>query len=321
VIGRNEGERLRRCLAALGDRRAATAYVDSGSTDGSVDVARSLGVTVVALDGAAPFTAARARNAGFARLRELVPDATYVQFVDGDCELAPGWLEAAEEAIEALPVAGVVFGRLRERHPEASVYNRLCDLEWDAAPVGAARACGGNALVRVAAFASVGGFDSGVVAAEDDEFCLRLRRAGWEVYRIAADMGRHDAAMTHLGQWWTRAVRSGYAYAQGADLHGHGPERHFVRERGRVLLWGAAAPALALALAWPTGGWSLLAFLLYPLQWVKVLWQTHRRGVPAGPAAAYAAACVVSKVPQAVGVLRYALERRRRRPVRLIEYK
>lgn len=177
VIGRNEGERLRRCLHALGERRSATVYVDSGSTDGSADRARSLGVIVVDLDPSEPFTAARARNAGCARLLETAPHITRVQFLDGDCELAPGWLRAADEALNAVPGAGVVFGRLCERHPEASVYNRLCDLEWNAAPLGEARTCGGNAFARVRAIRQVNGFDPGVLAAEDDELCLR-RRAG-----------------------------------------------------------------------------------------------------------------------------------------------
>ena len=53
VIGRNEGERLRRCLESLGPHLAATVYVDSGSADGSVALARSLGAETVELDESA----------------------------------------------------------------------------------------------------------------------------------------------------------------------------------------------------------------------------------------------------------------------------
>src|SRR5438128_11766742 len=81
VIGRNEGERLRRCLQSLGDRRSAAVYVDSGSTDGSAALAKSIGVEVVELDSSRPFTAARGRNAGFDRALELHPHAEFVQFV------------------------------------------------------------------------------------------------------------------------------------------------------------------------------------------------------------------------------------------------
>ena len=63
VIGRNEGERLLRCLDAMLPQVERVVYVDSGSTDDSVAEAQKRGVEVVALDLQLPFTAARARNA------------------------------------------------------------------------------------------------------------------------------------------------------------------------------------------------------------------------------------------------------------------
>ena len=46
---------------------------------------------------ARPFTAARARNEGYAALVKLQPNTRFVQFIDGDCELVSGWLETALE--------------------------------------------------------------------------------------------------------------------------------------------------------------------------------------------------------------------------------
>ncbi len=113
AIGRNEGERLRRCLKSLS---AATAlvYVDSGSTDGSAQWAHAHGVEVIELDMSLPFTAARARNAGFKRLRFLVPDLAYVQFVDGDCELVEGWPEQSLSFLRTHLDVAAVCGRRRE---------------------------------------------------------------------------------------------------------------------------------------------------------------------------------------------------------------
>src|SRR5687768_17706012 len=92
AIGRNEGERLRRCLASVvGKGCAAVVYVDSNSSDGSVAMARGMGVEVVELDMSLPFSAARARNAGFERLVQAAPHVEFVQFVDGDCEVQPTW--------------------------------------------------------------------------------------------------------------------------------------------------------------------------------------------------------------------------------------
>ena len=222
-----------------------------------------MGVEVVELDLSTPFTAARARNAGFERLMQIAPDLEFVQFVDGDCEVSPGWLGCGSETMQERPDVAVVAGRCRERHREAAIYNRLADMEWDT-PIGEANACGGNALMRAEVFRSTGGFDPTIIAAEDDELCLRIRQRGWKVLRIDAEMVLHDIAMTRFGQWWRRASRCGHAYADGAARHGSGPERHFVRQTRSLVFWGAVVPVLALGAAWWSRGLSLVLLAGYP---------------------------------------------------------
>jgi GT2 family glycosyltransferase len=219
VIGRNEGERLRRCLESIVGRVGCTVYVDSGSTDGSTVVAKSLNARVVPLDLNQPFTAARARNEGAVHLMTVQPATAYIQFVDGDCIVDEGWLTAAAEVLSRDPKVAAVCGRRREVRPEASIYNRLCDMEWDTA-VGEAKACGGDAMMRAEAFKGVGGFNPAVIAGEEPELCVRLRAAGWRIQRIEHEMTLHDAAMTSWGQWWRRTLRAGHAYAEGAAMHG-----------------------------------------------------------------------------------------------------
>lgn len=309
IIGRNEGARLVACLASFPSWVRPLVYVDSGSTDGSVAAARAAGAELVALDMSQPFTAARARNEGFARLRALgAPE--FVQFVDGDCRMQPGWLEAAEAFLAARPSVAVVCGRRREIHPEASVWNRLCDAEWDT-PLGQAKACGGDALMRVAAVAKVGGYDPGLIAGEEPELCIRLRQAGWEVWRIDQEMTLHDAAMTRIGQWWKRTRRSGHAFAEGAAMHGAPPERHWVAETRRAVLWGAVLPLVTL-LGLVVTPWAGLLLLAYPLQILRL---SRRLGWER------AAFLVLGKIPEAQGVLEYHLNRLRRRRAGLIEYK
>lgn len=320
VIGRNEGERLRKCLQSLEPAKMPVVYVDSGSTDGSGAMARGMGVEVVDLDLSIPFTAARARNAGFERVLQIAPAIEFVQFVDGDCEVVEGWLANARVALSSDEKLAVVCGRRRERHPEQSIYNRICDIEWDT-PVGEARACGGDAMMRVKALLEVKGFDAAVLAAEDDEVCVRIRQAGWKIRRLDADMTIHDAAMTRFVQWWKRAKRCGYAYAQGAFMHGGAPERHFRRERRRVVLWGFVIPLLLLGLAWPTNGWSLLGFGIYFLQAVRIARRTSRRPVTPGTAMAYGILCIASKFPEFLGLCRFHFEAMRGKRIRLIEYK
>jgi GT2 family glycosyltransferase len=309
IIGRNEGARLVACLQSFPAQVRPLIYVVSGSTDGSVAAARAAGAEVVALDMSVPFTAARARNEGFARLQVLgAPD--FVQFVDGDCLLRPDWIATAMAFLEARPEVGVVCGRRREIRPEASVWNRLCDAEWDT-PVGQAKSCGGDALMRVAAVRAVGGYDPSLIAGEEPELCVRLRAAGWQVWRIDAEMTLHDAAMTRVGQWWKRARRSGHALAEGVALHGAPPERHWVAETRRALLWGAILPALAVVGALITP-WALAILIVYPLQILRLgLRYGWERGV----------FLTLGKVPEAMGVLQYGWNRLRRRRARLIEYK
>lgn len=320
AIGRNEGERLRRCLESVAGRAAAVVYVDSGSTDGSAGMARALGVDVVELDMTVPFTAARGRNAGFDRLTTTHPGVKYVQFVDGDCEVVAGWIERARAELESAPDVVAVCGRRRERYPDKSVYNRICDIEWDT-PVGEAKACGGDALMRVEAVRAVGGYNPNVIAAEDDELCVRLRQKGGKIRRIDAEMTIHDAAMDRIGQWWKRAMRCGYAYALGAAMHGAAPERHFIAQRGRVVIWGGLIPVLGLGLAVPTWGLSLLLFGLYPVQVARVYRASRRRGIERRGAAAWAVSCVAAKVPEFVGVCKFSLTNWRGGPARIIEYK
>ena len=308
VIGRNEGERLVACLRALRGQMRRVVYVDSGSTDGSVAQARALGAEVVALDMTRPFTAARARNAGLAALAADPPE--FVQLLDGDCEMVPGWPAAALAAFAEHPRAMVVCGRRRERFPQASVWNALADREWDT-PVGPARACGGDALMRYAAVRAVGGYRDDLIAGEEPELCLRLRQAGGEVWRIAAEMVLHDAALTRFGQWWRRTRRAGHAFAEGAALHGARPERHWVAETRRALFWGAGLPVLVLlaGLIHPAG-WLLA--LVYPAQVVRLA----RRG--GGTWAVYS---VLGKFAEAQGALGYWADRLRGRRRGLIEYK
>lgn len=321
AIGRNEGARLEACLRSAVEHASAVVYVDSGSTDDSRAVARRLGAEVVELDLAIPFTAARARNAGFRRLLELYPGLEFVQFVDGDCELRPDWLPQAAAALRDDPGLAVVCGRRRERRPEASVYNRLCDLEWDT-PIGEARACGGDALMRVAALAEAAGFDDRLIAGEEPELCVRLRRNGWRLRRLDVEMTLHDADLTRFKQWWRRSTRAGHAFAEGAALHGAPPERHWVRETRSNWLWGLLLPAASLVAAPFTSGASLaVAAGLYALLAYRVRRHQLRRGRTRREAALYAAFTTLGKFPQALGQCRFLWNRRRGKRSRLIEYK
>ncbi|MDJ0734010.1 MAG: glycosyltransferase [Nostocaceae cyanobacterium] len=320
VIGRNEGQRLKQCLVSVVGKVARIVYVDSGSTDGSIEMARSLGVDVVELDLSIPFTAARARNEGFTHLLTADKQIKFVQFVDGDCEVVEGWLEFAQRELEAQPQVAIVCGRRRECFPERSIYNRLCDIEWDT-PIGETKMCGGDSMIRVEAFEQVGGFNPTLIAGEEPELCVRLRQQGWKIMRLDADMTLHDAQMTRFGQWWKRSLRAGHAYAEGAWLHGSSPERHWVKQSRSIWLWGLLLPILALATTWFTNGISLLLLLGYPLVIYRSYRHTLQRGFPSRDAAVYAISCIMGKFPGVQGQMQFHMGRLLGKRRQLVEYK
>jgi GT2 family glycosyltransferase len=316
VIGRNEGDRLISCLNSVKACTADIVYVDSGSTDGSVDYAAQIGVCVVNLDLTRPFTAARARNEGYSALKALKPDVRFVQFIDGDCSLAPHWLEEARAFIGQHDRIACVCGRRRERHPDASIYNRLCDMEWDT-PIGQALACGGDAMMRADAFEAVGGFNSQLIAGEEPELCLRLREIGWMIWRLDADMTEHDASMTRFQQWWIRAVRSGYGFADVSWLHRHSPLGIWRREMLRAVVWGALLPVSigVGALFHPV---VLLGASVYLLQFCRM---AVREGPSSRLSWSRALLLTLAHFAAFQGILRFLSNKWQQDPATLIEYK
>lgn len=311
VIGRNEGKRLERCLTSLLNTAGSVIYVDSGSTDGSQELAARLGAQLVTLDMDSPFTAARARNAGFSQLMSSENPPTFVQFIDGDCEMRSDWLQTAYDFLQTHPDVAVVCGRRRERFPDASVYNTLIDDEWDT-PIGQAKACGGDAMMRVDALQQVSCFDPTLIAGEEPELCVRLRAAGWKIWRLDAEMTWHDADLTRFGQWWKRNKRAGFAYAEGAAMHGAPPERHGVKATRSALFWGALLP-LATVLGLIFTPWCFLLLFIWPAQVLRLTRRDNNL--------TRSAFLTLGKFPEAQGAISYHLGRWRGAKSQLIEYK
>ena len=311
AIGRNEGERLGQCLGSLLRHSDQVVYVDSASSDGSDDLARRSGAVTLALDPAQLLSAARGRNTGFTEVRKRFPDCEFVQFIDGDCTLADGWVEHALAFMDSNPRAAIACGRRFEAHPRASLYNQLIDEEWNT-PVGRADASGGDALVRVSAFEQVGGFNSDLKAGEEPEMAARMRAAGWEIWRLDAPMTEHDARLASFRQWWTRCVRGGFGYAQVWSM----TKQVFGRQLRSAFFWVLAVPILfflaAITLRQPL---LLLGIpLVYALQIARI---AGRRGYSAA-AWQSGAMLMLAKLPETIGALSYFLGRK---PQRLAEYK
>lgn len=316
VIGRNEGQRLVNCLTSMQGEVDLLIYVDSGSTDGSLSAAERLGAETVLLSRDVPFTAARARNAGFEKIMARPDAPEFVQFVDGDCTLEAGYLTHAAEALAADASLGLVTGWRAEIQPEASIYNEMCHFEWHR-PAGEILACGGDMMVRASAFEDIGGFNPEVIAAEDDEFCTRLRKAGHRLMRLPIPMTHHDANMTAFSQWWSRATRTGHGFEQVNDLHAD----YFVRERRRMWVFGGVLPVLAIfgaVLFWPL---FALIVALYAVSYLRTVRGLVKGGLVRNRAEKHAVYLFLSKFPNIIGAARYRKRKRLGSAMEIIEYK
>lgn len=319
LIGRNEGDRLRRCLESVIDQVPHIVYVDSDSTDGSLELAKRYNVDVIELDKSKPFASPRSRNAGFFHLVETYPEIKYVQFVDGDCVLDRDWLAKARATLDHHPQVAVVCGRRREMFPKASIYNQVFDVEWDT-PIGEARSCGGDALMRPEAIVQVNGYNPTLIGGGEPEMCVRLRQRGWKILRIDAEMTLHDADTHEFSRWWRRIRRCGHAYAEGAWLHGAPPEYHWVKQTLSNWFWGLGFPAFVLLTAWPTHGWSLFLLLGYGLLIFRAFLRERKR-LSNRLALTYSAFCVLTKFPMMMGQAQFMWNKLRGRKTRLVEYK
>jgi len=322
IIGRNEGERLKAGLGAIQKLcpQSPVVYVDSGSTDDSVVYVKSVKVDVVVLDMSIPFTAARARNAGFAHLLDENPSLRYVQFMDGDCELLPGWVMAATETLEDHDKNAIVSGRRVEKFPEASIYNTLMDIEWNT-PIGETLAVLGDMCVKVSVFKEVDGFNEQIIAAEDDDICLRVRHAGYSVFRLGANMSQHDANIMQLSQWYRRSKRGGHGYANIYHIHGSGPEKYFRRELLSIALWGGSVPLAFIFFLLINPTIALLIFTIYSLFITKTVFRRLKMGDSVNVAFAYGLLIFTGKLPELIGAFQYWKNQLLCRKHQLIEYK
>ncbi len=324
MIGRNEGQRLVRCLESIRNIQnlngeVETIYVDSGSTDGSPEAAASLGVRTIALRSDRP-TAALGRETGWRNAT-----AEFVLFLDGDTILHPEFPAIALDTIAADPMIAAVWGRLREIYPQNSPYNRVLDLDW-IFPIGEVDLCGGNVLMRRRALEISGGYDTTLIAGEEPELCCRIRANGYRILNIDAPMAGHDLAMTRFSQYWKRSIRTGHAYAEVSRRYRDSKSQFWQAERIGNLKRGAfwlLSPLVALGASlflhsiWPTALWGSMVLILSGRSSWSARWKS--RNVIA--LLLYGIHSHFQQIPIFIGQIQNSLAQKRGRRKGLIEYK
>jgi glycosyltransferase involved in cell wall biosynthesis len=323
VIGRNEGVRLTRCLQSISEFDCASEieviYVDSASTDGSPENARRSNAQVVVLSGQGQ-TAARGRNAGWRRAH-----AEYVLFLDGDTILNPEFPQAAMKALQSDPRIAAVWGHRRELHPERTLYNRVLDLDWIYLP-GITEYFGGDVMIRRTALVETGGYDPDLIAGEEPELGRRLRARGYLILHIDTPMTLHDFNMTRFRQYWRRALRAGYAYAEMSDRFGRSSDPMWRGESRRNIIRGTAWMAwgcIGVAIAALFRGWGVLVWIAVLAAFsVRSAWKARYRA-PGQKLLLllYGIHSHLQHVPVLFGQIQYWRGRRLGKQGRIIEYK
>jgi acetyltransferase-like isoleucine patch superfamily enzyme/glycosyltransferase involved in cell wall biosynthesis len=322
IIGRNEGERLRRCIESViaanwQDVPYDIWYVDSKSTDDSVGVATRLGARCLVLDDSSP-CAAKARNLGW-----NAASGEYILFLDGDTQLHAAFVKQALQTLSD-PSLCAAWGHRRESDPGQSIYTRVLDLDW-VYPPGRTLYFGGDVLVRRQALAQVGGFDPTLKAGEEPEMCARLRARGWLIEHLDVPMTLHDLAVRSLRAYALRCYRGGIAYAEVAyRMKGLGDslwQRESVRDWSQGLLY-ALFPFLllvAILISVPAG---LLLLASASCVIGRTAWRCRWKA-PGQPwlCLQYAVHSHVQKLPSLAGQMAWRRAHARDRPVGLVEYK
>jgi glycosyltransferase involved in cell wall biosynthesis len=324
VIGRDEGQRLARCLESIRNLRGFDGaidivYVDSASKDGSPELAAKYGAEVIVVNAERP-TAALGRNAGW-----RVAKAEFVLFLDGDTVLHPDFAKAAFDAMAQDASVVAVWGHRREIHPEESIYNRILDLDWVYAP-GIVEFCGGDVLMRRAVLEEMGGYDSELIAGEEPELCRRMRAKGYRILHIDQPMTGHDLQMTRWGQYWKRATRAGHAFAEVSQRFRGSDDPFWDAERKRNLLRGgfwmasfllAVAGSVARLTIVPLAIWFGILLILS----LRSAWKSRWKSRGAVTLLLYGVHSHLQQIPICIGQLRFALDERRGNRRALIEYK
>jgi glycosyltransferase involved in cell wall biosynthesis len=220
VLGcRNEAEHLPQALTALAEQAVdgwvQTVLVDDGSTDDTAAVAESFADRLPGLEvvGTPHRGRAGALNAGIAAVT-----ADAVVFVDGDDEVAPGYLAAMQVALAEHPFVAARLDhdtlnpppRHGSRPPEQTT--GLCYEPQRPWPV----AGGGTLGVRRQELAEVGGYDAALMYAQDSDLCWRLALHGVPLVWVP------DAVLRYRHRATTRATfEQARRYGRGGVLLDH----------------------------------------------------------------------------------------------------
>lgn len=208
VIGLNEAAHLADCFRSIYAAAAYwsggaqdVVYVDSGSQDESIELARRYADRIFALRS--PISAAAARDVGL-----LNATGDYVLFLDGDMELDTFWWQCVSEYERNGTFPRSVIGLIGMRHDiyvDETTRLRLGEQEnvYRTGRARTARHIGGALLIRRDILLKAQGYQPDLRGSEEPDLYARLRGAGYDIWEIPCPFIRHHTPMPAS---WPRRV-------------------------------------------------------------------------------------------------------------------
>ena len=261
VIGKNEGERLAACLksiqTALNVLAHEVVYVDSCSTDQSLQTAKALGARCFLL-------AERQTTAGLGRfVGAKEARGEYLLFLDGDMQLCPGFAEKALMTIAAKGYDGVCGIREDVYLRGGEVVGRNenyfgCTQERIAPEFGDAL------MITREALNACGGWATDTVACEEAELHARLNAMGCRIAEIPVPMILHTDAVRDNRSPLSAVFsvrRLGEGQALACAMKAHQARAYICHEREKFTFYALDWLALLLLLITPNFGPALLMMI------------------------------------------------------------
>lgn len=231
---RNVARAIESALNAVAECASGEVVVaDSLSTDLTIEIAKRYPVKVVQL------TNPKDRCCGVgAQLGFEMATGEYVYILDGDMELAPGFLSRAVALLQSDTTLAGVGGLVHEMNlTNLEFRNRIVRAESHMRPGNVDRLNEGG-LYRRKALDAVGYFtNSNLHAYEELELAARLHAAGWRLHRIDVTAVRHFGHTDESYRLMLKRWRSGYAFGSGEVVRSALGTSHlgFILARLRIL--------------------------------------------------------------------------------------
>ncbi|MBS0621673.1 MAG: glycosyltransferase [Verrucomicrobia bacterium] len=292
VIGKNCASALEQTFASIksasyGRGEIKLTYVDRGSTDGSEEIARQAGVSVIPLKSTSSLF--EARQAGFA-----AGTSPLVQFIDGGSVIAPDWFAIATKRLHS--DTAVCFGKRKER--EESIWARIVEIDQNSPP-GDQTQFGLEALLRRDAFERCDTYTQ--------VLSQQVQAQGKRIVALDVPMLTCDSQMRGWEDWWLYCFEQGEGLAAAEGSFANLMRQECFQRGGGALVLALLGILFSIGSLW----WLLLVmaavYMLIHPRALKVEVFKRDRQLSLHQAALYAWHRSFAVVPEFFGSLRFLL--------------